>query len=95
MSAKPLQAQHGPAISALSRPVDPTAVEAYLPLAAVLALSLVTRLAWVLLVPNEQYSDSVWYDSATRHLVASGEYGSWHGKCVVSAGLPVPSCSDL
>ena len=33
------------------------------------------RLAWVLLVPNGQYSDSVWYDAAAAHLAASGVYG--------------------
>jgi 4-amino-4-deoxy-L-arabinose transferase-like glycosyltransferase len=29
----------------------------------------------VLLVPNAQYSDSVWYDAAAAHLAATGEYG--------------------
>jgi len=44
-------------------------------MAMVLTFSFVARLAWVLLVPNEQYSDSVWYDSAARHLAVTGEYG--------------------
>lgn len=45
------------------------------PILVVLALALGLRLAWVLLVPNEQYSDSVWYDSAAANLVAHGVYG--------------------
>src|SRR5262245_29404042 len=45
------------------------------PAAAVLALALCVRLAWVLLVPNEQYSDSVWYDGAAANLAANGVYG--------------------
>jgi 4-amino-4-deoxy-L-arabinose transferase-like glycosyltransferase len=44
-------------------------------LVAVLVLSLVLRLVWVALVPNEQYSDSVWYDGVARNVAASGMYG--------------------
>jgi hypothetical protein len=33
------------------------------------------RLAWVLLVPNAQYSDSVWYSGAAANLASSGMYG--------------------
>jgi 4-amino-4-deoxy-L-arabinose transferase-like glycosyltransferase len=44
-------------------------------LAAVLVLSVVVRLLWVALVPNDQYSDSVWYDGAARNFAASGMYG--------------------
>src|SRR5260370_1269885 len=33
-------------------------------LAAILLLAASIRVAWVLLVPNAQYSDSVWYDGA-------------------------------
>jgi 4-amino-4-deoxy-L-arabinose transferase-like glycosyltransferase len=43
--------------------------------AAVLVLSALLRLVWVALVPNDQYSDSVWYDGAARNLAASGVYG--------------------
>ena len=42
---------------------------------AILLLALVLRVAWVLLVPNEQYSDSVWYDGAAASLAANGVYG--------------------
>src|SRR3954468_10222390 len=41
----------------------------------IVALAGLVRLAWVLLVPNEQYSDSVWYDAATANLAANGVYG--------------------
>jgi 4-amino-4-deoxy-L-arabinose transferase-like glycosyltransferase len=40
----------------------------------IVALALGIRLAWVLAVPNAQYSDSVWYDNAAQHLVTIGEY---------------------
>lgn len=39
------------------------------------AVALSLRVAWVLLVPNAQYSDSVWYDAAAARLVSVGEYG--------------------
>src|SRR5947209_5411303 len=42
---------------------------------AVLGLALCVRLAWVLLVPNAQYSDSVWYEAAAANLAANGVYG--------------------
>jgi 4-amino-4-deoxy-L-arabinose transferase-like glycosyltransferase len=41
----------------------------------VLGVALAVRLAWVLLVPNEQYSDSVWYAAAAWNLAAHGVYG--------------------
>jgi 4-amino-4-deoxy-L-arabinose transferase-like glycosyltransferase len=44
-------------------------------LAGVLVLAAGVRLAWVLLVPNAQYSDSVWYDAAAANLAANGVYG--------------------
>jgi 4-amino-4-deoxy-L-arabinose transferase-like glycosyltransferase len=40
-----------------------------------LGLAFGVRLAWVLLVPNAQYSDSVWYDGAAANLAANGIYG--------------------
>ena len=52
---------------------------------ALVAASL--RLAWVLLVPNGQYSDSVWYDAAAAHLAATGEYGP-SGETGPSAWFP-------
>src|SRR5215467_4419437 len=42
---------------------------------AILVLAAVIRLAWIALVPNAQYSDSVWYDSAAANLAANGVYG--------------------
>jgi 4-amino-4-deoxy-L-arabinose transferase-like glycosyltransferase len=33
------------------------------------------RLAWVLLIPNGQYSDSVWYSGAAANLASIGMYG--------------------
>jgi 4-amino-4-deoxy-L-arabinose transferase-like glycosyltransferase len=44
-------------------------------LLGILGLAFGLRLAWVVLVPNEQYSDSVWYDATAAHLAATGEYG--------------------
>jgi 4-amino-4-deoxy-L-arabinose transferase-like glycosyltransferase len=44
-------------------------------LLAILALAAVVRLAWIALVPNGQYSDSVWYDGAAANLAANGVYG--------------------
>src|ERR1700730_3463286 len=44
-------------------------------LVAVLVVAGGIRLAWVLLVPNAQYSDSVWYDAAAANLASSGMYG--------------------
>jgi 4-amino-4-deoxy-L-arabinose transferase-like glycosyltransferase len=45
-------------------------------LIGVAALAGLLRLAWVLLVPNEQYSDSVWYDAASANLARLGVYGN-------------------
>jgi 4-amino-4-deoxy-L-arabinose transferase-like glycosyltransferase len=45
------------------------------PILGILGLALVVRLAWILLVPNAQYSDSVWYDGAAANLAANGVYG--------------------
>jgi Dolichyl-phosphate-mannose-protein mannosyltransferase len=42
---------------------------------AILALAAGLRLAWVLLIPNSQYSDSVWYSGAAANLASSGMYG--------------------
>src|SRR5919199_4956240 len=42
---------------------------------AILGLALCVRLAWVLLVPNAQYSDSLWYEAAAANLAANGVYG--------------------
>ena len=47
-------------------------------IAGVLALSLALRLAWVLLIPEAQYSDSVWYDAAANNLLTTGTYGLDH-----------------
>jgi hypothetical protein len=44
-------------------------------LVGILALGAGLRLAWVLLVPNSQYSDSVWYSGAAANLARSGMYG--------------------
>src|SRR5207237_3707416 len=44
-------------------------------LLAVLAVAGTLRLAWVVLVPNAQYSDSVWYSGAAWNLVSNGVYG--------------------
>jgi 4-amino-4-deoxy-L-arabinose transferase-like glycosyltransferase len=44
-------------------------------LVAILVVAAGLRLAWVLLVPNAQYSDSVWYDAAAANLAANGVYG--------------------
>jgi len=44
-------------------------------LVAVLALAAALRLGWVLLIPNSQYSDSVWYSGAAANLASSGMYG--------------------
>jgi hypothetical protein len=41
----------------------------------VLLLATCVRLLWVLWVPNDQYSDSVWYDGAAANLAANGVYG--------------------
>ncbi len=38
-------------------------------------LAIGVRLVWVLVHPNAQYSDSVWYDGAAANLVARGQYG--------------------
>jgi 4-amino-4-deoxy-L-arabinose transferase-like glycosyltransferase len=44
-------------------------------LVIVLLVAAACRLAWILLVPNGQYSDSVWYDAAAANLASSGMYG--------------------
>jgi predicted membrane-bound mannosyltransferase len=44
-------------------------------LVAILVLAAGLRLAWVVLVPNSQYSDSVWYSGAAANLASSGLYG--------------------
>src|SRR5436853_3703846 len=44
-------------------------------LAAVLIGAVAVRLVWITLVPNGQYSDSVWYDGAAANLAANGVYG--------------------
>jgi 4-amino-4-deoxy-L-arabinose transferase-like glycosyltransferase len=44
-------------------------------LLTLLALAAGVRLAWVVLVPNGQYSDSVWYDGAAANLASRGIYG--------------------
>jgi len=44
-------------------------------LAVILVLAAALRLAWVLLVPNAQYSDSVWYSGAAANLALHGVYG--------------------
>jgi dolichyl-phosphate-mannose-protein mannosyltransferase len=44
-------------------------------LLAILVLAAAVRLAWIALVPNTQYSDSVWYDGAAANLAANGVYG--------------------
>jgi 4-amino-4-deoxy-L-arabinose transferase-like glycosyltransferase len=33
------------------------------------------RVLWIVLVPNAQYSDSMWYDGAAANLASSGMYG--------------------
>jgi Dolichyl-phosphate-mannose-protein mannosyltransferase len=52
----------------LPRAIDPR-------LALVVVLAMGVRLVWVLVHPNAQYSDSVWYDGAAARLVAHGQYG--------------------
>jgi 4-amino-4-deoxy-L-arabinose transferase-like glycosyltransferase len=42
---------------------------------AILVLAAAVRLAWIALVPNAQYSDSVWYDGAAANLAANGVNG--------------------
>ena len=44
-------------------------------LAGILLLAASVRVAWVLLVPNAQYSDSVWYEGAAANLARTGTYG--------------------
>src|SRR5579872_4267470 len=44
-------------------------------LIGVLVVAAGVRLAWILLVPNAQYSDSVWYDGAAANLASNGVYG--------------------
>jgi hypothetical protein len=44
-------------------------------LVAILVLAASLRLAWVLCVPNGQYSDSVWYSGAAANLASGGMYG--------------------
>ena len=44
-------------------------------LVAILVLAAALRLVWIALVPNAQYSDSVWYDGAAANLAANGVYG--------------------
>jgi 4-amino-4-deoxy-L-arabinose transferase-like glycosyltransferase len=46
------------------------------------------RLAWVLLVPNGQYSDSVWYDGAAANLAANGVYGPDQASAWFPPGYP-------
>jgi 4-amino-4-deoxy-L-arabinose transferase-like glycosyltransferase len=46
------------------------------------------RLAWVLLVPNGQYSDSVWYDAAAANLAANGVYGPDKASAWFPPGYP-------
>ena len=42
---------------------------------AILGVALCVRVAWVVLVPNAQYSDSVWYEAAAANLAATNTYG--------------------
>jgi 4-amino-4-deoxy-L-arabinose transferase-like glycosyltransferase len=44
-------------------------------LVAVLVLAAGARLAWIVLIPNGQYSDSVWYSGAAANLASTGTYG--------------------
>src|ERR1700731_2269644 len=44
-------------------------------LLCILAIAAGLRLAWGLLIPNGQYSDSVWYSGAAANLASSGMYG--------------------
>lgn len=44
-------------------------------LVGILLLAAFVRLLWIALVPNAQYSDSVWYDGAAANLAAHGFYG--------------------
>jgi len=44
-------------------------------LLAILALAAVPRLAWIVLIPNAQYSDSVWYTRAAANVAFQGWYG--------------------
>src|SRR6266851_2317494 len=66
-------------------------------IAAIVALSLALRLAWVLLIPAAQYSDSVWYDAAANNLATSGMYGpkepsAWFHPAIPSSLPPfIPS----
>jgi 4-amino-4-deoxy-L-arabinose transferase-like glycosyltransferase len=46
------------------------------------------RLGWVLLVPNGQYSDSVWYDAAAANLAANGVYGPDQASAWFPPGYP-------
>jgi 4-amino-4-deoxy-L-arabinose transferase-like glycosyltransferase len=56
-------------------------------LVATVALSL--RVAWILAVPNAQYSDSVWYDASAAHLAATGEYGPGRASAWFPPGYPL------
>ncbi|GAC1313618.1 MAG: hypothetical protein NVSMB2_01810 [Chloroflexota bacterium] len=47
----------------------------WLPIAIVVLVAASLRLAIVVLVPNAQYSDSVWYDAAAANLAQHGFYG--------------------
>lgn len=55
-------------------------------LVATVALSL--RVAWILAVPNVQYSDSVWYNASAAHLAAAGEYGPGRASAWFPPGYP-------
>jgi hypothetical protein len=57
-------------------------------LIAVLLLAAITRLGWVLLVPNGQYSDSVWYDAAAANLAETGTYGPDRSSAWFPPGYP-------
>src|SRR5439155_2663819 len=60
------------------RPLEtthPRGKQAVWMLVAVLAVAAISRLAWVLLVPNGQYSDSVWYEAAAANLASRNTYG--------------------
>jgi 4-amino-4-deoxy-L-arabinose transferase-like glycosyltransferase len=45
------------------------------PITLIVVLAVGIRLAWIALVPNAQYSDSVWYDASAANLAAHGIYG--------------------
>jgi 4-amino-4-deoxy-L-arabinose transferase-like glycosyltransferase len=62
------------AVLAVKRPRARTGLNTWW-LIAILLIAAAVRLSWVLLVPNGQYSDSVWYEGAAANLAANGFYG--------------------